>query len=471
MNTEQKKKEIVTQLLSRNIVVKPDFLERLNDQTELEQAYNTIVLKQNSFEKRGQVLIVNNYLPQSKKHTVQDFVKYFNQRYKALEKMLAGRQELQNLTSIARLQHKQDRETVAVIGLVVDKHITKNKNVSMMLEDPSGQIRVIVTQKNKELYDVAKDTTLDEVIGLTGSTGDNIIFGNNIIYPDIPLTSELKKAPDEAYAAVLACVHVGSKKFLEDRFLKFVDWLNGSAGTPEQQAMAQKVKYLFVCGDVVDGVGIYPGQEEELALTDIKQQYDKAAELFSKIRKDVHIIMGAGNHDALRISEPQPPLPKKHAEALYTLPNIIHVTNPCVVNIHASQDFSGFTVLTYHGFSFDDYGEIVPSIRDSGAHISDRVGLIMRYLLQRRHLAPTHSSTLYIPDPTRDPLVISEQPDLFVAGHIHKSAALNYRSTSIIAGSCWQSKTDFQEKVGHEPDPGTVPVINLQTRQVTMMRF
>jgi len=469
MDAEQKKKEIVSHLLKQNIMVRPDFLERLKDIKELESAYNRIVLKKQQTE--GRVVILNNYLPKTKKYKVQDFVNYFNQRYKSLEKMLSSRQDLQNLTSIARVAQKQERETIAVIGMVIDKQMSKKKNIIMTIEDPSGLIRVIITQRNKELYDLANDTTLDEVIGITGTTGDNVIFANNIIYPDLPLTSEIKKSPDETYAAVLACVHVGSKKFLEERFMKFIDWLNGNTGNPEQREMAKKVKYLFVCGDVVDGVGIYPGQEEELEITDIKDQYDKAAELFSKIRSDIHIIMGAGNHDALRISEPQPPLPPKHAEAMYNIPNLINVTNPCRVNIHASNNFSGFNVLMYHGYSFDDYGEIVPSIRDSGAHISDRVGLIMRFLLQRRHLAPTHSSTMYIPDADKDSLVISEQPDLFVAGHIHKSAALIYRSTSIIAGSCWQAKTDFQEKVGHEPDPGTVPIINLQTRSVTMMRF
>jgi len=97
--------------------------------------------------------------------------------------------------------------------------------------------------------------------------------------------------------------------------------------------------------------------------------------------------------------------------------------------------------------------------------------LIMRFLIQRRHLAPQHTSTMYIPDSRYDPLVSEKVPDIFVAGHIHKAGVLQHRNISLVCGSCFQSKTGFQEKVGHDPEPGVVPVINLQTRQVSLMRF
>jgi DNA polymerase II small subunit len=86
-------------------------------------------------------------------------------------------------------------------------------------------------------------------------------------------------------------------------------------------------------------------------------------------------------------------------------------------------------------------------------------------------LAPTHTSTLYIPDVDRDPLVIESIPDFFVTGHIHKSSVSSYKNITIICGSCWQSKTPFQEKVGHHPEPCRVPIVNLQTREAKIMRF
>lgn len=110
----------------------------------------------------------------------------------------------------------------------------------------------------------------------------------------------------------------------------------------------------------------------------------------------------------------------------------------------------------------------VDSIRNNGGY--DRGDLIMKFLLKKRHLAPTHTSTLYVPQDSDD-LVIKNVPDIFVTGHIHKSIAANYRNITLISGSCWQSKTSFQEKVGHNPEPSRVPIVNLKTREVKILRF
>jgi DNA polymerase II small subunit len=470
-----KKKEIVSTFLRHRVLLSREILDRLNQPNVVEQWHSALLngaRPQDLLNPRrdSSVRIVWEYVDKPKKRTVQDFVDYFNARYRALERILQSRQELQNLTSIGRLRGKKDRETVSIIGLVSDKRTTKNEHLMLTLEDTTGTINVLVSKSKHELQAVAADIVFDEAIAVRGQLGDGILFAESITIPDIPI-SEQRKSPEEAYAAVLSCVHVGSARFEKEKFDNFVEWVNGNFGSPEQRAVASKLKYVFICGDVVDGVGIYPSQEKELSITDIREQYREAARLFSKFRKDIHLIIGPGNHDVGRISEPQPKLSKDYAGPLWELPNATLVCNPCYVNIHSSSDFVGFDVLMYHGYSFDDYGEIVPSIKNSGKHISDRAPLIMRFLLQRRHLAPQHTSTLYIPDPAADPLVLEKVPDLFFAGHIHKSGALHYRGTTLVSASCFQSKTDFQEKMGHDPDPGVVPVVNLHTRQVSFMRF
>ncbi|MBL7335196.1 hypothetical protein IL398_24225, partial [Escherichia coli] len=75
---------------------------------------------------------------------ISDFVSYFNCRYKTLEKMLHHRQELQGVTSIKR-SLQQEKERVSVIGIVKEIRETKNHNLFVMLEDPSGEIGVIFT--------------------------------------------------------------------------------------------------------------------------------------------------------------------------------------------------------------------------------------------------------------------------------------------------------------------------------------
>ncbi len=339
------------------------------------------------------------------------------------------------------------------------------------MEDTTATIKVIITKTKPEVYNTAKDTVLDEVIGISGTTGENIIFANTIIFPDIPLINEIKKASDDAHAIILSDLHVGSIYFLEEEFNKFLAWIKCETGNQEQRELAKKVKYIFIVGDMVDGVGIYPAQEKELKIKDINQQYEAFSNFIKEIPQTIQIIISTGNHDAVRLAEPQPKIPQQLCPEIYKQANITFIGNPSMVTIHTSQDFPGFDVLLYHGYSYDYYGDVVESIRNSGRHISDRNDLIMKFLLQRRHLAPTYTSTPYLPDPTQDPLVIEKIPDIFLSGHVHKAAIANYRGVQIISGSCWQSKTAFQEKVGHEPEPGRVPIINLKTRQVKMLRF
>ena len=123
----------------------------------------------------------------------------------------------------------------------------------------------------------------------------------------------------------------------------------------------------------------------------------------------------------------------------------------------------------YHGYSFDYYVANVESIRTGGGY--QRADLIMKFLLKRRHLAPSFESTPYFPGHRQDPLLITKIPDFFVTGHIHYSSVANYKSVTMISCSCWQGKTTFQEKLGHKPEPARLPVVNLKTREVKVLRF
>lgn len=413
------------------------------------------------------VKILFSYTEKPKKKTVQDFVSYFNSRYNTIKGFLLNRQELQGVTSINRLDKKMQREPVALIAMVKERQITKNGNLLLEIEDPTGTTKVLVSKNKPELLERAKDIVHDEVIGLVGVNGDGIVFANNVIWPDIPM-KKLKKAEKEEYVVFLSDFHVGSTNFLGDELNKFMEWINGKTGNEKQKEIASKVKYIFIAGDLVDGCGIYPGQENELLVKDIYEQYKMCAEVLKKIPPHIKLIICPGNHDAMRIAEPQPELYKDFAKHIWELPNVVMVSNPALVNIGAEDGFSGFDVLLYHGYSFDHFVANVDSIRNKGGY--DRADLIMKFLLQRRHLAPTHTSTLYIPVET-DNLVIDKIPDFFISGHIHKTAVANYKNITMVCGSCWQSKTSFQEKVGHHPEPCRVPIVNLKTRNVKILNF
>jgi len=375
------KKDIIKFFLEKNVLVSKPFIERMvQEEVDIGKFYETskhnIINNPstplndhlNTFLGRGgehistpstlslpstKVQIVSSYEIKTKKWKVQDFVSLFNKRFDALEKPLRNRTELQNLLSINRIKQKREKDNISIIGIVTDKRYTKNGNILLEVEDRTGIITVLANKNKQDIFDDANDIVLDEVIGITGVNGDNIIFANNIIWPDIPQRDSLKKSPDDVYVAFISDIHVGSDHFLGEELMKFINWLKGEVGSEQQRILAKKIKYIFVIGDLVDGCGIYPGQENELLIPDIYDQYKECARFLKEIPPDIHLIICPGNHDAVRLEEPQPVLHKDLSKPIWDLPNVYMVSNPAIVNIHSSESFSGFDVLMYHGYSFD----------------------------------------------------------------------------------------------------------------------
>ncbi len=450
----------------------PSFVGYLNKLKEKNTSPSEITPKEHlqDLQESGDISTGSSYKETLLKLEVQNFIGCLNSRFKSIESILLNRRELQDITSISRILSKRDREEVALIGMVRDKEVTtKNKHIKLTLEDTSGTISVLINKNNQILYPIARDVVLDEVIGIRGVTGDKIVFANSLLYPDIPLYKEMKKYKEEIYSVVLSDFHVGSTKFLDKDLEKGISWLKGEIGNENQKEVASKIKYIFILGDLVDGVGVYPDQNKELLIKDIYDQYEACAAYLKEIPKKIKLIIIPGNHDAVRIEEPQPPLYEDLAAPIFKIPNAMMLSNPATVNLLHSKDFSGFDFLLYHGYSLQYYGDHVESIRLKGG--MDRTDLIMQFLLQRRHLAPSHTSTLYNPNPDLDPLVIENVPDFFLTGHLHKTTVSTYKNVTLISGSCWQAKTSFMEKMGIHPEPSRVPIINLATREVKIMRF
>ncbi len=413
--------------------------------------------------------ILKSFEKDPSKRIVDDFVRYFNIRFKAIERMLRERSELNGLTSINRINGKKDRETVSIIGMILDVSKTKNGHFILELEDLSGVTKVLINKDNEELILIAEELVLDEVIGLVGTSGGDIIFAKKILHPDIPLSKELKKSPFDHYAVFIGDLHIGSREFLDAEFKKFLFWLNGKMGTPSQREIAKKVKYLIISGDVVEGVGIYPGQQNDLIVDNMKGQYDLLTEYLKKVPPEIKIVICPGNHDSGRIAEPQLPIEKDYALSVWELPNVIMVSNPSYISLDVSETFSGIDVLMYHGYSLIYYSDVVPRIRVAGGQKA--VDEIMKFLLKRRHLAPSHGSTLYVPDVYEDALVIDPVPDIFVTGHIHRVVSTTYRNISCLNTSCWTAITDDQEKRGLAPQPARAILMSLKTRDVKIMNF
>ena len=373
---------------------------------------------------------------------VKDFTAYFNSRFKKIKAMLIKKPNLRDSYPMKDVGVRDD--VVNVIGMVNDIRNTKNNHKIMEVEDETGFITVLIHNENHSLFEKSETIVKDEVIGVIGSKKGGLVIASEIIHPSVPRIEEKQM---DFSAVFISDIHIGSSTFQEEAFKKFVKWINGEFGDETQQDIANDVRYLVVAGDVVDGIGIYPHQEEELTIKNIYEQYEEAARLLGDIN-DIKIIIAPGNHDACRLAEPQPAIPENYATDLYKLKNAEFVSNPSLVSL------DGFKTLIYHGRSFDDLAMTINGLSHQNSD------LIMKELMEKRHLAPIYGERTPLASEFEDHLVIEEIPDIFHTGHVHINSYKKHKGIHMINSGTFQSQTEFQKIYNIVPTCGDVPVLN-----------
>lgn len=374
---------------------------------------------------------------------IENLISYFQSRYEKLHKILSKRPELRTAQKVADIEEAQTE--LSLILMIRDIRTTKNGHKLIEFEDDTGTIPILFSNKNEELFREAEKLVKDEVIGVIADKNGDLAIANQIINPG---AQRIAKKEMDFGIVFISDVHIGSLTFLEDAFNRFIDWINCEYGNEQQREIASDIKYLVIGGDIVDGIGVYPNQEKELAIKNITEQYNEAARLLGNIRSDIKIIIAPGNHDASRVAEPQPAVPEEYAKALYELDNVEFISNPGVVSL------DGINVLIYHGRSFDD---LVMDIKDFNHERND---LLMEELLKKRHLAPIYGERTPLASELEDYLVIDEIPDVFHTGHVHINTYRKFNGIHLINSGTFQTQTEFQKIYNIEPTPAEVPVLH-----------
>ncbi len=383
---------------------------------------------------------------------IGDLITYFQSRYEKLSKILKQRPDLKMTTKIADIEDGQT--TLNLILMVKEIRTTKNGHKFIEFEDDTGSISILFSNKNEELFADAEKLVRDEVVGVIANKDGDFVIANQLIYPDV---TRIEEKEMDFGIVFLSDVHIGSLTFLEDAFKKFIDWINCEYGNEEQRKVAEDIKYLIVAGDIVDGIGVYPNQDKELSIKDIREQYEEAARFLGNIRSDIKIIITPGNHDASRLAEPQPAVPEEYAKSLYKLNNVEFVSNPAVVSL------DGINVLIYHGESFN---ELPMAIKGLSYEKNEQM---MEELLRKRHLAPIYGERTPLASELEDYLVIEKVPDIFHTGHIHINSYKKYNGIHLINSGTFQTQTEYQKIKNIEPTPAQVPVID--KGQYKLFRF
>lgn len=445
-------KKFIKELDTKPLIVSVDFLKKFVKEERIEEKIKPIERKVApvvKIDEDGFEILRDITGNSTCEGRLEDFVLLFKDRFEKLSKMLRKRQEMRNAVPIKKVWRSEDE--IATIGLVKDVRNAKN-GLIVEIEDEEDMISVYVSRE------IDSAIVNDEVIGVVGKRKGDLLIAKSIVRPELPVEKEKKLTNEEKYIAFISDLHVGSKSFLEDKWEKFIKWINGKSGSERQRKVAEKIEYLIISGDDVEGVGIYPGQEKDLDIEDIYKQYEELADKLSQIPERIKIILQPGNHDAVRPALPQPAFEKELRE-FFTSSNIEFIGNPCYMKIN------GITILAYHGQSIQDFASCVPGMNQN------EPTKIMKEMLRRRHLAPIYGGISSLAPERKDYLIIDHIPDIFVTGHVHVTAVDSYRGVLMINASAWQSQTDYQRMMNFMPDPGKAVVVNLKNFMPSIVAF
>ncbi len=381
-------------------------------------------------------------------HGTEDFLNYMRTRFIKLRAMLADVMGSETL-SMAEIAEKESGD-VAGIAMIAGRRLSSHMML-LTLEDTTGTVTAVIDIRR---IPKARELVSDMVIGFKGSVlKKGFIAVNNMTYPGEAIYNRAKRSEEEVSAILLGDFHIGSSYFHMEGYRKLIEWLKGRSYKPEEKKLSETVKYMVIAGDLVDGVGVYPGQESETEIPDVYRQYEAAAELLKEIPDYIDIVYSPGNHEPMLDVEPQPPVKSEFAKPLLEELDVKLVPNPAYVKL------SGVLFLIYHGRSLNGW---ISSLFGAGKYTAGDIMRAMRAMLLARHLAPIYGSAPIAPQ-DRDTHVMELIPDVLQCGHIHIAAATSYQERVLACTGGFQKKTPYMESLGIHPTPGLIPIVQLNT--------
>ncbi|MHA1507099.1 MAG: metallophosphoesterase [Promethearchaeota archaeon] len=395
-----------------------------------------------------------------------DFYELTLDKYNKLKNLIRKRPDVSSSTNINSIFRISTSIEISTLGLVDNVRQTKKGNYLFTLEDLTGKISVLIqnNSENLEFVKIIERTLNDQMVFVKGlyNPGEHgrkgIIFASYISKIDIPTNFQPNLSPDPLSIALISDIHIGSKEFEEGLFAKFINFLNGKSNNKILREKAGRIKYLVINGDLIDGIGIYPNQQEDLVITDIYKQFKKASDILLEIPDYIKIFFVSGNHEPVRNAIPRPAVQKKYCEDLVNM-GVKCLGNPSLIKTH------NVNTLIYHGESFHDINRLIHDL-DINKPIET-----MKELLICRHLAPMFGGKTQIAPVNTDHLIIEKIPDIFHTGHVHINGIGKYRNVTLVNSGCFQAQTDFMKSFGIVPTPGIVPVIELDSLDFLTIDF
>ncbi len=387
-----------------------------------------------------------------------DFLHVFSDRFEKIKAIFKGRNDIPRIVDIGDLAGaSSSADELYIVGMVVDKRQTKSGNTMLEIDDKTGSTNVVISTKNRDPK-ILLNIILDEVLCFKGFNKEGFFFATEFYWPDVKRNRKPQLAREDLSIALISDIHVGSDNHLGELWDRFKRWIRGDGLSERAREFAGKVKYVSIAGDLVDGVGVYPTQEDHLVIKDVYQQFERVAEMLRELPDYLTFIVSPGSHEPVRRALPQPAIPKSYASGLYDLKAVM-VGDPAVVETH------GIKTMLFHGESFIDLSIDIPEISNATPEKA------MEKLMMSRHLAPSFGKKTELAPDKKDWLVINEVPDILHTGHVHCNGVKMYHGTWLVNSGCFQGQTDFMKSLGIVPSPGRPNVISLKDFKLTTLNL
>lgn len=298
----QTKQEIINKFMSKGRLLSQDALEFIvntSNTSFLENDYSSIILTADILRKAQHegFKIIKNITEKPSTLTTNDFVRYSVSKFEKMKFIISSRlaKPYISLNKVTGF-----RSEIYTIGMIKDIREADSK-ILVDIEDLTASKTVSF---NKEEHNNLGMLIIDDVVAIKATCTENILFGKDFYFPDIPI-----REPSRTYGKACFISDLHLNEIPKSDAEKFFSWFN-----------MQDIQYLFVAGDI--------GDNEFFNV------------LVSNYCKEKKIIVIPGNSDSTNGTYPQQPIEMTNQK-------IITLSNPAIVELN------GIKIILIHDFNRD----------------------------------------------------------------------------------------------------------------------
>lgn len=184
------------------------------------------------------------------------------------------------------------------------------------------------------------------------------------------------------------------------------------------------IEYVFNAGDITDGIGVYPGHDQEIKVGGVERQAHYVIKNYPE-RKGIKTVFITGNHDLKQFN--------KNGIDVGGL-----ITHGGVIPSESTEtkNFKGRDDLEYLGqyYARVNWSDCLIDLVHPDCGFAYAIS--------------------YAPQKYINELEGGSKPDILLFGHLHRAMFMNYRNINLFMAGCFQKQNNFLKRKGIMPVRG-----------------